>query len=112
MDPPLCGGVGGGGACAILVIVGIFGICNSKSHDHSQIVIKTPTIFVSVDTIEICVGAQRERFDTHDHRRGLANDVENSHCATTRAMRRARNPQRVRSDVFRQPYPGFRSARK
>ena len=38
---------------------------------------------------------QLERFDTHETRRGLADDVENSHGATTRAIRHARNLQRV-----------------
>ena len=38
---------------------------------------------------------QRERFDTHDLRRGFA-ELKNSHGATVRALRHARSPQRVR----------------
>ena len=50
---------------------------------------------------KIRMAPQRERFDTHDPRRGFAVHVENSHGATTGAMRRGRNPQRVRSDDSR-----------
>ena len=39
---------------------------------------------------------QRERFDTNDLRRGLAESKTNSHGATARALRRAQSPQRVR----------------
>ena len=39
---------------------------------------------------------QRERFDTHDLRRGFAETKKNSHGATARALRHARSPQRVR----------------
>ena len=38
---------------------------------------------------------QRERFDTHDVRRGFAETKKNSHGATARALRQARSPQRV-----------------
>ena len=37
----------------------------------------------------------RERFDTHDLRRGCAELETNSHGATSRALRHARSPQRV-----------------
>ena len=37
----------------------------------------------------------QERFDTHDPRRRLADELEDSHCATTRAIRHAQSPQRV-----------------
>ena len=39
---------------------------------------------------------QRERFDTHDPRRGFIGLRTNSHGATARALRHARSPQRVR----------------
>ena len=39
---------------------------------------------------------QRERFDTHDPRRGFIGLKTNSHGATARALRHARSPQRVR----------------
>ena len=38
---------------------------------------------------------QRERFDTHDPRRGFIGLETNSHGATARALRHARSPQRV-----------------
>ena len=38
---------------------------------------------------------QRERFDTHDLRRGFAETKTNSHGATARARRHARSPQMV-----------------
>ena len=38
---------------------------------------------------------QRERFDTHDLRRGFAETKKNSHGATARALRHAQSPQRV-----------------
>ena len=38
---------------------------------------------------------QRERFDTHDPRKGFAGRRQDSHGATTRAIRHARSPQRV-----------------
>ena len=63
-------------------------------------------------TVKICTAPQRQRFDTHDPRRGFAVQLKNSHGATRRAMRRARSPQRVCSDDFRQPYPDFRNKRK
>ena len=45
---------------------------------------------------------QRERFDTHDLRRGFAELKTHSHGATARALRHARSPQRVRraQDTF------------
>ena len=47
---------------------------------------------------------QRERFDTHDLRRGFAETKKNSHGATARALRHARSPQRV--------HPGMSKAQK
>ena len=47
-------------------------------------------------SFKIRTAPQRERFDTHDPRRGLAVQFRNSHGATTGAMRHARSPQRVR----------------
>ena len=44
---------------------------------------------------EYCTAPQRERFDTHNLRRGFAETKTNSHGATARALRRARSPQRV-----------------
>ena len=45
---------------------------------------------------------QRERFDTHDLRRGFAELETHSHGATARALRHAQSPQRVRraQDTF------------
>ena len=45
---------------------------------------------------QIRTAPQRERFDTHDLRRGFAALKTNSHGATARALRHARSPQRVR----------------
>ena len=45
---------------------------------------------------QIRTGPQRQRFDTHDLRRGFAAVKTNSHGATARALRHARSPQRVR----------------
>ena len=45
---------------------------------------------------QIRTAPQRERFDTHDLRRGFAKVKTNSHGATARALRHARSPQRVR----------------
>ena len=45
---------------------------------------------------QIRTAPQRERFDTHDLRRGFAKLKTNSHGATARALRHARSPQRVR----------------
>ena len=45
---------------------------------------------------EIRTAPQRERFDTHDLRRGFAAVKTNSHRTTARAIRHARSPQRVR----------------
>ena len=45
---------------------------------------------------QIRAAPQRERFDTHDLRRGFAALKTNSHGATARALRHARSPQRVR----------------
>ena len=45
---------------------------------------------------QIRTAPQRERFDTHDLRRGFAAVKTNSHGATARALRHARSPQRVR----------------
>ena len=45
---------------------------------------------------QIRTAPQRERFDTHDLRRGLVALKTNSHGATARALRHARSPQRVR----------------
>ena len=44
---------------------------------------------------EYCTAPQRERFDTHNLRRGFAETKTNSHGATARALRCARSPQRV-----------------
>ena len=44
---------------------------------------------------QIRTAPQRERFDTHDPRRGFAALKTNSHGATARALRHARSPQRV-----------------
>ena len=44
---------------------------------------------------QIRTAPQRERFDTHDLRRGFAGLKTNSHGATARALRHARSPQRV-----------------
>ena len=44
---------------------------------------------------QIRTAPQRERFDTHDLRRGFAALKTNSHGATARALRHARSPQRV-----------------
>ena len=44
---------------------------------------------------QIRTAPQRERFDTHDLRRGFAKVKTNSHGATARALRHARSPQRV-----------------
>ena len=45
---------------------------------------------------QIHTAPQRERFDTHDLRRGFAALKTNSHGATARALRHTRSPQRVR----------------
>ena len=45
---------------------------------------------------QIRTAPQRERFDTHDLRRGFAKVKTNSHGATARALRHARSPQMVR----------------
>ena len=45
---------------------------------------------------QIRTAPQRERFHTHDLRRGFAELKTNSHGATARALRHARSPQRVR----------------
>ena len=45
---------------------------------------------------QIRTAPQRERFDTHDPRRGFIGLRTNSHGATARALRHARSPQRVR----------------
>ena len=50
----------------------------------------------SPSSSQIRTAPQRERFDTHDLRRGFAELKTNSHGATARALRRARSPQRVR----------------
>ena len=50
----------------------------------------------SPSSSQICTVLQRERFDTHDLRRGFAELKTNSHGATARALRHARSPQRVR----------------
>ena len=50
---------------------------------------------------QIRTAPQRERFDTHDLRRGFAKVKTNSHGATARALRHARFPQRVRRDQDR-----------
>ena len=44
---------------------------------------------------QIRTAPQRERFDTHDLRRGLAELKTTSHGATARALRHARSPQRA-----------------
>ena len=44
---------------------------------------------------QIRTAPQRDRFDTHDLRRGFAALKTNSHGATARALRHARSPQRV-----------------
>ena len=44
---------------------------------------------------QIRAAPQRERFDTHDPRRGFIGLKTNSHGATARALRHARSPQRV-----------------
>ena len=44
---------------------------------------------------EYCTAPQRERFDTPNLRRGVAETKTNSHGATARALRRERSPQRV-----------------
>ena len=44
---------------------------------------------------QIRTAPQRERFDTHDLRRGFAALKTNSHGATARALRHARSPQRA-----------------
>ena len=44
---------------------------------------------------QIRTAPQRERFDTHDLRRGFAALKKNSHGAAARALRHARSPQRV-----------------
>ena len=44
---------------------------------------------------QIRTAPQRERFDTHDLRRGFAALKTNSHGATARVLRHARSPQRV-----------------
>ena len=44
---------------------------------------------------QIRTAPQRERFDTHDLRRGFAALKTNSHGAAARALRHARSPQRV-----------------
>ena len=48
---------------------------------------------------------QRERFDTHDLRRGFAETKKNSHGATARALRHARSPQRVHPGMSKTPRP-------
>ena len=48
---------------------------------------------------------QRERFDRHETLRGFVDG------ATARAIRHARNPERVRCDWMRRTYPGFRNER-
>ena len=50
----------------------------------------------SLSSRQIRTAPQRERFDTHDLRRGFAELKTNSHGATARALRHARSPQRVR----------------
>ena len=44
---------------------------------------------------EYCTAPQRERFDTHNLRKGFAETKTNSRRATARALRHARPPQRV-----------------
>ena len=46
---------------------------------------------------QIRAAPQRERFDTHDLRRGFAALKTNSHGATARALRHARSPQKTNS---------------
>ena len=48
---------------------------------------------------------QRERFDTHDLRRGFAATKTDSRGATARALRHARSPQRVRFVSSCRAYP-------
>ena len=43
---------------------------------------------------EYCTAPQRERFDTHNLRRGFAETKTNSHGATARALRHAQSPVR------------------
>ena len=50
----------------------------------------------SLSSRQIRTAPQRERFDTHDLRRGFAELKTNSHGATARALRHARSLQRVR----------------
>ena len=47
-------------------------------------------------SVQIRTAPQRERSDTHDPRRGFVGQRANAHGATTRALRHARSPQRVR----------------
>ena len=43
-------------------------------------------------SLQIRKAPQRERFDTHDPRRGFAGELANSHRAAARALRHARSP--------------------
>ena len=56
---------------------------------------RTISAEVSPSSRHICTAPQRERFDTHDLRRGFAELKTNSHGATARALPRAQSPQKV-----------------
>ena len=66
------------------------------ARDHSESD-QTRTISAegSSGSRQIRTAPQRERFDTHDLRRGFAAVKTDSHGATARAIRHARSPQRV-----------------
>ena len=53
----------------------------------------------STRVFKLRTAPQRERFDTHDPRRGFDVSFQTSHGATTGAIRHARSPQRVRCSV-------------
>ena len=73
----------------------------ARRHSESA---STRTIFAegSPSARHIRAAPQRERFDTHDLRRGFAELETQSHGATARALRHAQSPQRVRraQDTF------------
>ena len=55
----------------------------------------------STRVFKIRTAPQRERFDTHDPRRGFDVSFQNLHGATTGAIRHARSPQRVRREFLK-----------
>ena len=67
----------------------------ARRHSESDAT-RTIPVEGSSGSRQIRTGPQRERFDTHDLRRGFAAVKTDSHGTTARAIRHARSPQRVR----------------